>query len=108
MALNFNNINKKKFTVTLNDSNNTTLILLNPTKRIMENLIEIHKSSESSSNEIDPIDDIYYVCSEILSRNLNKVKISKEMVEDIFDIEDINILLEEYFKFVNNQIIEKN
>ena len=104
MALNFNNINKKKFTVTLNDSNNTTLILLNPTKRIMDNLIEIHKSSESSSNEIDPIDDIYYVCSEILSRNLNKVKISKEMV----DIEDINILLEEYFKFVNNQIIEKN
>ena len=46
--------------------------------------------------------------NEIKAYLVNKVKISKEMVEDIFDIEDINILLEEYFKFVNNQIIEKN
>lgn len=108
MALNFNNINKKKFTVTLNDENKTTLILLNPTKRIMDNLMELHKTSETSSDETGQINDIYYVCAEILSRNLNKIKISKEIVEDIFDVEDINILLDEYFKFVNNQIAEKN
>ena len=110
MSLNFNKINKKKFTITLNDENNTTLILLNPTKRIMDNLLELYTNSNeiSDQNESEQIDLIYQTCAEILSRNINKVKISKEMLEDIFDIEDINILMEEYFKFVNNQISEKN
>lgn len=110
MALNFNKINKKKFTVTLNDENNTTLILLNPTKQIMDNLIEIYTKSDEMSdiNEKEQIDYIYQTCVEILNRNMNKIKISKNVIEEIFDMEDIGILMEEYFKFVSNQTLEKN
>lgn len=107
MALNFNNINKKKFNVTLNDDKNTTLILLNPSKKIMDNLIELHKNSGDTSED-DQIDSLYCICSDILSRNINRVKITKETVEELFDIEDIQILLDEYFKFVSNQVVEKN
>ena len=38
-----------------------------------------------------------------MSRNKGGVKIEKELLEDIFDIEDIMIFLKTYMEFVSSQ-----
>lgn len=106
MSLNFNSIAKKHLTVTLNDEKNTTLLVLSPTKKIMDILTSIESNSVSSEKE--QTETLYTACAAIMSRNKGGIKVSKDLLEDIFDIEDIMIFFNAYMNFMNEQMSAKN
>ena len=105
-SLNFNNIQKKYLTVILNDENKTTIMVCNPSKKLLNEIISIdaivRNTNESSTGE-EEVDALYEVCAKVMSRNKGGIKIEKELLEDIFDIEDIMIFLKTYMEFVSSQ-----
>lgn len=106
-TLNFNKIPKKYLTVTLNDENKTVLMIGNPTKRLLTEMITLNLSNENkdsnNGNEEEEVSQLYEVCSKIMTRNKGGVVITKELLESIFDIEDVMIFLKAYMDFVSEQ-----
>ncbi len=107
-SLNFNNIEKKFLTVTLNDEENTKLLITSPTKKVLDQLIKMDISNKSNEMTDEQIDTLYEACATIMSRNKGSIKISKEKLEDIFDIEDIVIFFKAYMEFIHSQMAGKN
>lgn len=108
-SLNFNSVAKKNLIITLNDDENTTLLVMSPTKKIMDLLISIEDILRSEDIKTqEQINALYDLCYLILSRNKGKIKIKKEDLEECFDIEDITIFLQEYMNFVSTQMSGKN
>lgn len=110
-TLNFNNVKKHFFTVTLADEKNTVLMIGTPTKAIMDDLTLLQKSmttvSDSESNA-EATDDLYNACARVMSRNKAGVKITKEFLAEIFDFEDITIFFNAYMDFIDEVIASKN
>lgn len=108
-SLNFNSVEKKHLIITLNDEKNTTLLVMSPTKKIMDLLISIEDILRAEDIKTqEQMDTLYDLCYLILSRNKGKIKIKKEDLEECFDIEDITIFLQEYMNFVSAQMSGKN
>lgn len=105
-SLNFNNIQKKYLTVTLNDENKTTIMVCNPSKKLLNEIIAVNvlvgNIDDNSSGE-EGIDALYEMCAKVMSRNKGGVKIEKELLEDVFDIEDIMIFFKTYMDFMSSQ-----
>ncbi|MBO3443414.1 hypothetical protein [Clostridium sp. CCUG 7971] len=107
-SINFNKIEKRYLTVTLNDEERTTLLIMSPTKKVLESLMEIESISKYNEANDDQIDLLYDVCATVMSRNKGGIKISKEKLEGIFDTEDIIIFFDGYMQFMNEQMASKN
>ena len=104
-ALNFNNVSKKYWNVTLTDG--TVLLVGTPTKAIFDRLIAIKDDLGNLANE-DSLEALYDVCALVLSRNKTGKVITKDYLEENFDIEDIIILINSYVGFVNEIRNQKN
>lgn len=104
-ALNFNNVSKKYWNVTLTDG--TVLLVGTPTKAIFDRLSGI-KDDLGNLGDEDSLGALYDVCALVLSRNKTGKVITKEYLEEIFDIEDIIILFNSYVGFVNEIRNQKN
>lgn len=105
-SLNFNSIQKQYLTVTLRDENKTTIMICNPSKKLLTEITSVDALVKNISNDSDgekEIDALYEVCAKVMSRNKGGIKIEKELLEDIFDIEDIMIFLKAYMDFVSSQ-----
>lgn len=107
-SLNFNSIEKKFLTVTLNDEENTTLLIMSPTKKVLDSLMKMQGITDSKGIADEQIDSLYEACATIMSRNKGKVNISKDKLENIFDIEDLVIFFKEYMSFIHQQMARKN
>lgn len=110
-SLNFNNIKKTYLTITLADENETTLLIGTPTKSIMTELIGLKtalEEFESDNTNTDALDDLYYACAKVMSRNKGGIKITKEYLEDLFDFEDILTFFNAYMEFVTELGNAKN
>lgn len=109
-AVNFNNIKKQYLTVTLADEKSTTILVGTPTKKLLNDLIDLEDSigKINSDDNIDAMGELYDVCAKIMSRNKTNYVITKDYLEEIFDIEDIIIFLKEYMAFVSKLSTLKN
>lgn len=102
--LNFNKIQKQYLTVTLRDKNKTTIFVGTPTKKLLDELISLNSSINNDNLNSDELgNELYEICAKLMSRNKGNVNIEKELLEDIFDIEDIMIFLKAYMDFVSSQ-----
>lgn len=106
-ALNFNNLKKRYWTVTLPDENQTTLLVTTPTKGVLDSLIAMKDTMDDDMNG-DAVDDLYDISAKILSRNKTGRTVRKEDLEDMFDFEDIIILIREYTNFISEVTSSKN
>ena len=104
-ALNFNNTKKTFLNVTLTDG--TVLLVGTPTKRIFDALIDIKDNLGNASND-DTLSTIYDICALIMSRNKAGKEITKEYLEETFDVEDIIIFFKSYVAFVEELNSVKN
>ncbi|CAM2079363.1 MAG: hypothetical protein NSGCLCUN01_03583 [uncultured Clostridium sp.] len=105
-TLNFNTIKKQYLTVTLRDEKKTTIMVCTPSKKLLSEIISIDSLVRSVSDDStgeEEMDALYEVCAKVMSRNKGNIKIEKEMLEDIFDIEDIMIFLKSYMDFISDQ-----
>ena len=107
-ALNFNNLKKRYLTVTLPDEKETTLLVTTPTKAVLDQLIAMKDSLGDDDMNEDALEDLYDICAKILSRNKAGHIIRKEELENMFDFEDIIILVREYTNFINEVTSSKN
>ena len=100
-SLNFNNIKKTYMTITLPDENNTKLMLMTPTKSIMDKLISMEEFI-TGVDEVGPgvLDDLYKVCVDIMNRNKAGRKITSDYISEILDFEDLVIFFNSYLEYV--------
>lgn len=104
-ALNFNTTKKSYLNVTLSDG--SVLLIGTPTKRIFDELIAIQKSLDNIT-ESESLEAIYNVCAIVMSRNKTGKVITKEYLEEIFDVEDIILFFTSYVEFVSGLKNSKN
>lgn len=107
-TLDFNNIKKKYLTVTLADEAKTVLMVGTPTKRILDSLIDMKDSLNEENISDEAVDDLYEICAKIMSRNKTGRVITKEMIEDAFDFEDLIVFIRAYTDFINEISNSKN
>ena len=100
--LNFNNVKKRYLTVTLADEKQTTVMISAPTKRVLSALIGLKETMTEieDTNDIseETLDELYSLTAEIMSHNKGGIKIDEELLEDIFDFDDIMT----FFEYCNN------
>ena len=110
--LNFNNVKKRYLTVTLKDKNQTTVMISAPTKRVLSALIGLQDTMREieETNDIseETLDELYSLTAEIMSHNKGGIKIDEELLEDIFDFDDIMTFFDAYMDFVNEETAGKN
>lgn len=106
---NFNNIKKQFLTTTLPDENNTTILVLTPTKKLMDELIHLESMLQNSNTTADTvIDDLYSLVAKLMSCNKGGVVITKEKLEECVDFEDLIAYFKVYTVFVHNLTRSKN
>lgn len=110
--LNFNNVKKKYLTVTLADEKQTTVMISSPTKRVLSALIGLKDTmtdiEETNNISEETLDGLYSLIAEIMSHNKGGVKIETELLEEIFDFEDIATFFNAYMDFINEETAGKN
>lgn len=108
--LNFNNIKKEYLTITLPDEKRTVLLVGTPNKGLLKELTEIKSAIEQYGDEMseEAIDNLFYICARLLSRNKGGVEITREYIEDLFDIEDVLIFVHAYLDFIAELANSKN
>lgn len=110
-AINFNTIKKQYLTVTLADEKKTTLMIGTPTKAIMDSLFLLQSSFEAlqeDENNLEATDSIYEACAKIMARNKGGIKITKDYLSEVFDVEDIILFFNAYTDFVSEIANVKN
>lgn len=110
-TLDFNKIKKEYLTVTLNDEKSTTIMVGTPGKALMTELMSLQeyiKEYEAGEVSEETLDNLYIICAKVMSRNKANVRISKEQLEEIFDIEDIIIFFNTYLDYIKGLANSKN
>ena len=107
-TLNFNNVKKRYFTVTLADASKTTLLISTPTKEIMDELVSMNDSLTATAVQKEVTDDLYEICTKIMNHNKGGIKVAKKDIEKMLDFEDIILFIESYTEFINEVVSLKN
>lgn len=109
-SLDFNKVAKQYLTVTLADDKKTTLMIGTPDKKTMEELVLLQDAIEGMEEEKDTekMDCLYALCARLMSRNKAGIEVKKEMIETLFDFEDIIIFFNAYMDFIDEVMKTKN
>ncbi len=110
-VLNFNEIKKQTMTVILPDEKQTTLKIGTPSKALIGELDVIRAelmAYNGDAPDSDALEKLYTSCAKILSNNTSGKKITKAFLKNIFDVEDVIILYQEYVDFVVSLANSKN
>jgi len=102
--LDFTKSVKQYFPVNMTD--NQTIRVRMPTKRVFAALIELQDKLSRlvtlNTNIAAQLDEIYDLCARILSNNLDQKEISSDYLSDMLDLEDLRIFYKSYADFVNS------
>lgn len=90
--LDFSKIAQRTLEIKLNEKN--TIHLLPPKIKLLKKMNSIATSEN--------MDDVTSILSEILSKNTEKKKITKDFVEDNFTIDEIILIFREYVGWIEN------
>lgn len=111
MALDFNNLKKANLEIVLSDKRCTKLNIFTPNKKILAEIVDVSKTLTNIENDeagVENIDRLYDICSKAMSRNKQRIQVSREKLEAIFDIEDLILFLQAYIEFVTEIQDSKN
>lgn len=98
-TLDFTKLKKEYLTIVLPDGEK--LLIGTPTKAIMSDLFATQNSLEGVKNsDIEAMDEMYRLIAKLLNRNINGVSISRERVEEMFDITDVMLIFNSYLEFI--------
>ena len=104
--LDFNLIKRHYLPITLNDENKTHLDIMTPTKRLYSAILTL----PDMEGEVKPedLDQIYYVCAQLMSRNKQSRKVTREDLKECLDYEDLALFMAAYVNFLAEIASEKN
>lgn len=107
-SFDFNKVKPKTMNVTLSDEENTTLILMTPDKKLVDELRSLKDIVEDSEDE-EVLDSLYELASKIMSRNKNGIEVTTKKLRELYeDVSYIMAFLEAYTDFVNDLSNSKN
>jgi hypothetical protein len=107
-SLDFTKLKKQHLTVTLADEKNTKLLITTPTKKVLDEFLTMKDSLTGDTAGEEAINELYAICAKLMSQNKNRKKITTEMVEDLFDFEDLVIFITAYSEFISEVASSKN
>lgn len=107
-SFDFNALKKRYFTVTLNDENKTKLFITTPTKKVLDNFVSMKNTLEASSVQGDAIDELYDIVAQIMSHNKTGFVVTRDLVEELLDFEDIAVFINAYTNFISEVTGSKN
>lgn len=110
-TLDFNTFNKNDFTVTLRDGKK--LLITTASKKMVDKLMAVGEKIDTldeNSDETDKqqLDDLYDITAKLMNKNKNNIEITKEYIEENFDLEDIIVFFRGYIDFLTEIANQKN
>lgn len=106
--LDFNALKKRYLSVTLPDEKKTKLMISTPTKKVLDSFLNMQSLVNAEDLGDQAINEIYELVTKIMSYNKNGIKITKDMIEELFDFEDIIIFITAYSEFISEIANSKN
>lgn len=106
-SLDFTKLKKQYFTVTLPNEERTVLMIGIPTKKTLEEFITVKETLTSSEDE-NALETVYGVVAKLMNHNKGGVKVTREMLEETLDFEDLIIFINAYTEFIKNITSAKN
>ncbi len=103
--LDYTKTQKKTFPIKF--MNGTTVLVTMPKKKTFEKMASL-SSADTENLTPETIGDLYSIAAEILSCNMQKKSFTAEDVDEMFDIEDVIMLFNEYMGFVGSNIDNPN
>ena len=109
-ALNFTTLKKKYLPVTMlvPGKGELTLLITTPKKAVLDAFIAMKDNTNGEDMSEDVLDDLYDICSKILSENKAGIDITKADIEATFDYEDVTIFIKAYTDFIHEVASSKN
>lgn len=107
-SLDFNALKKQYFTVTLNDENHTKLLVTTPTKKVLDDFINMRDYLDADNVGDEAISELYGIVARVMSHNKGGIKVSKEQVEELLDFEDVIVFIRAYTEFIAEVTNSKN
>lgn len=96
LSFDFNKIKRTFFNVTLKDGRK--LVVKMPMKKTFEKVSALQGMDEETNID-DALDTIGGLCAEILSHNMTNEKVTAAYMVDNYDLEEMQIFIEEYYNF---------
>lgn len=97
VSFDFNKIDRSIFKVTMKDGKK--LLVKMPMKKTFEKIAKIEEANAEEMTAEDALDILGEFCSEILSNNLQKTKVSTKYITDNYNLEEMRELIASYMKF---------
>lgn len=107
-TLDFHKVKKEYLTTKLNDEKNTTIMIMTPTKNMLDELIDLEDRIVNNDDTTDVTNELYDMCARLMSRNKGAIKIEADHLSEIMDLEDVTIFLNSYMDFVKEVSGSKN
>lgn len=108
-VLDFTKMKKEYLTVKLADEEKTVLMIGIPSKKILNEFIEVSNNiGLDDTEDSETLDELYSLCAKIMSFNKGGIKITQDHIESIFDIEDITCFFRAYGDFIKTVTGSKN
>lgn len=105
--LDFTKATKRYMQIRMIDEKN--ILVRMPTKAVFGKLMAMEDLMKSLDlDNLETINQIYEIASEILSNNMKGELISDEYIAGLMDIEDIQMLMESYVQFCTGQANNPN
>lgn len=96
LSFDFNKIQRNFFNVTMKDG--TRLQVKMPKKRTFEKMKQFYEAQSKNDADLDEIMDVLGgLIADVLSNNLNGIRVSAEQIED-YDLEERMAFISEYSK----------
>jgi hypothetical protein len=100
-SFDFNKVRPKTMNVTLSDKEKTTLILLTPNKRLMDE-VEAFRDGFADAEEEEVTDALYELTAKLMSRNKQGIEITSDLLKELYPEEDyILAFLGAYNEFIS-------
>lgn len=96
LSFDFNKIKRTFFNVTLKDGRK--LVVKMPMKKTFEKVSALQEMDDETNID-DALDTIGGLCAEILSHNMTGEKVTTEYMTENYDLEEMQIFIEEYYNF---------
>lgn len=107
-TLDFNKVKKNYLTITLNNEEQTKLLVMTPTKRLLSELSNNLPDMSGGMPSEEDLRALYEFSAQLMSRNKTGRRVTAEELEQILDFEDLIIFFNAYTDFILTTVNEKN
>lgn len=107
-VLDFNKVKKNYLTIILNNEEQTKLLVMTPTKKLLTELSEMLPKDTDEMPSDEDLVALYSLTARIMSRNKTGKHVTAAELMDCLDFEDLVVFFTAYSEFISNTANSKN